>query len=291
MTGGVGSGGRERGHSHEDHGHAHPDQGHTRAHSHDARHAEGHREPLGPEAGRGRILLLDTFSGVAGDMTIAALVDLGVPFSVVQEAVAAIPLTGVALHLGSTQAGSIGATSFHVHVEPGQGERRYADIDAMLANGALDGGTKSLARRMFRRLAEAESEVHRVAIDEVHFHEVGAADAIVDMVGAAACFVYLGADVICTPLPIGRGMVASRHGPLPLPAPATIACLRGAPTYDAGIDAELEALPGAPVFYCRSGETTKALAAKLAQQGSPVSFLEGGVLAWEGAGLPVERPD
>jgi hypothetical protein len=107
---------------------------------------------------------------------------------------------------------------------------------------------KDLARRIFRKLGEAEASVHRTPIEDVHFHEVGAVDAIVDIVGAAACLVYLGADVSASPLPMGRGFVKARHGVLPLPAPATVSCLRGVPTYSVDVDAELVTPTGAAII-------------------------------------------
>jgi uncharacterized protein (TIGR00299 family) protein len=180
-------------------------------------------------------------------MTISALVDLGVPLTVVEGAVAALPLDGVALRLTPAQAGAIGATRFDVLVEGPQPERRYAEIDAMLAAAPLAPAVAGLARAIFRRLGEAEAEVHRISLDEVHFHEVGAVDAIVDIVGAAACFVYLGAEVMSSPLPLGRGFVTCRHGVLPLPAPAVVVALKGVPTYPAGIEAELVTPTGAAI--------------------------------------------
>ncbi len=180
-------------------------------------------------------------------MTIAALVDLGVPFDIVQQAVAALGVPGVRLSIESTYAGAIGASQLHVHVEAQDRERAYSEIDALIAGAALSPGTARLARRIFRRLAEAESDVHRIAIEDVHFHEVGALDAIADIVGAAACFDFIAADVVCSPLPMGRGQVECRHGVLPLPAPATVGCLRGVPTYDAGIDEELVTPTGAAI--------------------------------------------
>jgi uncharacterized protein (TIGR00299 family) protein len=218
---------------------------------HRARHPDGgpeaHRAPLPPGAGAGKVLLLDTFSGIAGDMTVAALVDLGVPFQLVCEAVGALQLPGVRLELEHARAGAVGALRLEVLAEQPQPERSWQQIDELLQRSALSPTVAELARRIFRRLAEAESRVHRVAVEQVHFHEVGAVDTIADIVGAAACFEHLGAVVVSTPMPMGRGMITCRHGPLPLPAPAVLECLRDVPTYDSGIDAELVTPTGAAI--------------------------------------------
>jgi uncharacterized protein (TIGR00299 family) protein len=256
-------------HEHAHHDHAHPhahahDDDHERAHRDDhlreraphrhetAHHAHAHegapRPPLLAEgSGKGKLLFLDAFSGIAGDMTIAALLDLGVPLLVVEHAVAALPLEDFHLHRGHVHRSGIVATSFDVHLEAAQPERTFREIDAMLAAAPLDDPTRDLARRIFRRLAEAEAAVHRMPLDDVHFHEVGAVDAIVDIVGAAACFAYLGAEVVASPLPMGRGFVKARHGILPLPPPATVECLRGVPTYPTDVDFEFVTPTGAAI--------------------------------------------
>jgi uncharacterized protein (TIGR00299 family) protein len=107
---------------------------------------------------------------------------------------------------------------------------------------------RDLARRIFRKLGEAEAAVHRMPLEQVHFHEVGAVDAIVDVVGSAAALAYVGAEVLASPLPMGRGFVKARHGVLPLPPPAVVECLRGLPTYDGGIDFELVTPTGAAIL-------------------------------------------
>jgi hypothetical protein len=198
-------------------------------------------------AGLGKVLFFDAFSGVAGDMTIAALVDLGVPLLVVEHAVAALPIEGMFLERSHVHRSGIVATAFDVHVETRQPERHYAEIDAMLASAPLEPEVAALARRIFRKLAEAEAAVHRMPLEEVHFHEVGAVDAIVDIVGSAAALVYLGCDVSGSPLPMGRGFVKARHGILPLPPPAAVECLRGVPTYGVDLDAELVTPTGAAI--------------------------------------------
>ena len=246
-------------HGHDGHGHDHHHHGHDHPHPHDHTHdaetravtmagdAEGHRAPLPRGAGLGKTLFLDTFSGIAGDMTIAALVDLGVPFEVVTESVALLGLSGFELELKRARGGAIGGTKFDVVLKGTQPDRRYRAIDEQLAASNLAPPVKALARRLFLRLAEAESEVHRSPLEAVSFHEVGAVDALVDIVGAAGCFEFLGAEVVSAPLPMGRGSVVCQHGVLPLPAPATVACLRGVPTVDAGIDAELVTPTGAAI--------------------------------------------
>ncbi len=247
------------GHDHDhDHEHAHHHHDHADAehgHTHDqgfgavtlAGDAEAHRTPLTRGAGQGKTLFLDAFSGIAGDMTIAALVDLGVPFQVVQSSVNVLGLTNFALELKPARGGAIGGSKFDVLVTSAQPDRRYRAIDELLGASGLEPGVKALARAIFLRLAEAEAEVHRSTLDSVAFHEVGAVDAIVDIVGAAACFDFLGARVVASPLPMGRGSVLCQHGVLPLPAPATVACLRGVPTIDAGIEAELVTPTGAAI--------------------------------------------
>ncbi len=240
-------------HDHDHDHHHHHDDDHDHDHEHEHHHhdllgdPEGHREPLTRGAGIGKTLFLDAFSGIAGDMTIAALVDLGVPFEVVEGAVSALPISGYRLVLSRALAGAIGVTRFDVVLGKSSRERSYGQIDFLLAEAELDPTVRDLARRIFRHLATAESAVHRIPLEDVHFHEVGAVDAIVDIVGASAAFAYLGAQVVASPLPMGKGFVECRHGILPLPAPATVECLRGVPTYDAGIEAELTTPTGAAI--------------------------------------------
>lgn len=240
-------GGHDHDHDHHDHDHHDHAHGHEGVHARaEHEHAEAPREPpLEEGAGRGKILFLDAFSGIAGDMTIAALLDLGVPMEVVEHAVAALPLAGFHLHRGHAHRSAIVTTTFDVHVDAAQPLRTWATIDAMLAASTLPPPVRDLARRVFRRLGVAEARVHRTRLEEVHFHEVGAVDAIVDIVGSSAALVWLGAEVVCSPLPMGRGFVRAAHGPLPLPAPAVVSCLAGCPTYEVPLDVELVTPTGA----------------------------------------------
>jgi uncharacterized protein (TIGR00299 family) protein len=198
-------------------------------------------------AGVGKILFLDPFSGIAGDMTVAALVDLGVPFEVVTRSLATLGVAGEA-SVSRAQSGALGATYFAVTDSGHEPERPYAEISRLLAQAPLDAGVRSLAERIFARLAAAEAAVHRVPLAEVTFHEVGSVDALFDVVGAAACFDFLGARVLSAAVPLGRGHVHTAHGELPVPAPATLECLRGVPTLDGGVDFENVTPTGAAIL-------------------------------------------
>jgi len=249
---------------HGAHSHTHVTHGapHEHHHHHDAEgkpksnafrlsapgSAQQYRDDIAAGFGLGRLLFLDVSSGIAGDMTVAALVNLGVPWSVIQEAVSALPLSGYRLELQMGQAGAIGANRFDVQITGSQEERQYSEIDKLIRNSPLLPEVRELSARIFHRLALAESRVHQIPIEQVHFHEVGAIDAIIDVVGAAAAFNHLRARVVATPLPLGHGFVNCRHGVIPLPAPATVECLRGVPTYAANIEAETVTPTGAAII-------------------------------------------
>jgi uncharacterized protein (TIGR00299 family) protein len=233
--------GHEGGHEHDHH---HHDHHHEHEHHH---HDAPARDELARGAGRGKIVFFDAPSGLAGDMIIAALVDLGVPSAVVTDAVAKLGLDGFHVHFGSRTRSGIVATSFDVHVEGAQPERTYAAVRRILEGAPLDPAVRERALATFATLARAEAKVHRASLDDVHFHEVGAVDALVDVVGSAAAIEHLGADVIVSPLPMGRGFVKARHGVLPLPAPATVEALAGLPTYDGGLDFEFVTPTGAAI--------------------------------------------
>jgi len=180
-------------------------------------------------------------------MSIAALVDLGVPVEALEAAWSALSLGGYHVHFSHRSRSGVVATYFDVHVDAGQPQRNFGTIRELLGKAKLDDAVRARAIKTFDRLAEAESTVHRMPKDDVHFHEVGAVDAIIDIVGAATAIEWLGADVVCSPLPMGRGFVKAAHGVLPLPPPAVVECLKDFPTYDAGIDRELVTPTGAAI--------------------------------------------
>jgi pyridinium-3,5-bisthiocarboxylic acid mononucleotide nickel chelatase len=234
---------RDHGHGHDhDHGH-----GHGHAHGEAHHHARLDREPIGEGAGEGKILFFDAFSGMAGDMVVASLLDLGVPMDVVERAVATIPVQGFHMHRGEAHSSGIVATTFDVHVDAPQPERTFGEIDRMLEDGPLPDAVKKTARKIFKKLGEAEAQVHGMPLADVHFHEVGAVDSIVDIVGASAAIAWLGTEVVVSPLPMGHGFVNARHGVLPVPPPAVVECLRGVPTYGVDVEAELVTPTGAAI--------------------------------------------
>lgn len=181
-----------------------------------------------------KILYLDCQAGISGDMTVAALLDLGVPLDYLEQELAKLPLPkgSYALATRRVERRHFGALKFDVAVHDHHTHRHYADIDSLIAGSSLAEGVREKARRIFRRLAEAEAKVHGVPLAEVHFHEVGAVDSIVDIVAVAVCMEYLGVEkVYASPLPLGSGFIETAHGRLPVPAPATAELMTGIPVH------------------------------------------------------------
>ncbi len=196
-----------------------------------------------------KTLYLDCFSGVSGDMMLGLLVDLGVDLGDIEEKLAKLPVEAYSLKPSRQQRTSIEGTRIDVVCQEQHHHRSWADIDRMLSQSPLVPEVSDLARRIFRRIGEAEAKIHGVALESVHFHEVGAIDSIVDIVGASAGLYLLGSPrVICSPLPMSRGMVKTAHGAFPLPAPATLEILRGCPVKDAASDRELVTPTGAAII-------------------------------------------
>lgn len=204
------------------------------------------REPLAPAAGSGKLLFFDAGSGLAGDMLVAALADLGVPESVFEQGLAGLGLHGYRARFEYVSRSALRARRFVVDIDAAQPSRDYEAIVKLLgACETLTPGARKLALAAFEKLGRAEAEIHGTSLARVHFHEVGAVDSIVDITAAAIAFDYLGARVACSPLPMGRGTTRSAHGIIPLPAPATLLCLADVPTYDAQLAAELVTPTGA----------------------------------------------
>jgi uncharacterized protein (TIGR00299 family) protein len=196
-----------------------------------------------------KIAYLHCATGISGDMTLAALIDAGVDEARVRAAVDSLGLPGVELALETVVKGGFRAKYLRVRHPEQQAHRHFGDISRLIeAAGALTRSQKELALRIFRVVAEAEARVHGSTVEQVHFHEVGAIDSIVDIVGAAVGFDLLAADqIVCSPLPTGRGHVKIAHGVCPIPAPGTAEILKGIPLADVPVEAELTTPTGAAI--------------------------------------------
>ncbi len=195
------------------------------------------------------VLYFDPFAGASGDMILGALVGLGVDAQALSAELTKLNLEGYSIAIRKVMRAGLAATKFDVEIREAPGERRYPEIRELIEASRLSSPVKRRALETFARLAEAEGRVHDIPPDQVHFHEVGAIDAIVDIVGAAAGFELIGAsEVLSAPINVGRGIVTSAHGALPVPAPATAELLRGAPTFVAGPEAELTTPTGAAIL-------------------------------------------
>jgi uncharacterized protein (TIGR00299 family) protein len=177
-----------------------------------------------------KVAYADCYSGISGDMFLAALLDAGLPLDTLREGIEGLALPEkVDLRLTETRKGALRAASLEVVVPDSKQDRGLSDVLAIVSAGRLPDQVKATAARIFTMLAEAEARVHGEPVDEVRFHEVGALDSIVDVVGAAIGLDALGIErLYASPLPYGSGTVESRHGALPLPAPATLELLRQA---------------------------------------------------------------
>lgn len=174
----------------------------------------------------------DGGAGASGDMLLGALVGVGVPLEVMAGAVDALDL-GISLRSEAVQRASLGATRVHVDVPETTVIRHLPDVAALF--GGLDPAVRVVATTVFERLAAAEAAVHRMPIEQVHFHEVGALDSIADVVGAAAGLVHLDLEMVrCSRLSLGSGATRGAHGPMPVPAPAVLELLAGDVPVQAG---------------------------------------------------------
>jgi uncharacterized protein (TIGR00299 family) protein len=190
------------------------------------------------------VAYLDCVGGLAGDMVLAALLDAGAPEAALREVPQRLGLGDVELRLERVQRHGIGA--LHLGVFGEHGERSWRSMREQLATAEVDERIRERAGAVLARLAEAEAAVHGVHPDDVHFHELGAVDTFVDVVGAVTLLEELGVErLVCSPLPAGRGVVQTAHGALPLPAPATAALLVGAPVFGVELEAELVTPTGA----------------------------------------------
>jgi len=190
----------------------------------------------------------DCFSGISGDMVLGALVDAGCNPEQIEAELRRLPISGWTMSAEKVKRGGLAATRVLVETSERHHHRSLSTILGLIQGAGLPTRVADRASRIFTRLGEAEARMHGVAIEKVHFHEVGAVDAIVDIVGASIGFELLGIErCACSRLNVGGGVVKAQHGNLPVPAPATAELLRGAPTYSNGILHELVTPTGAAI--------------------------------------------
>ncbi len=178
-----------------------------------------------------KILYFDCFAGISGDMTLAALLDLGLPEEKLRLELEKLDIKNYNLNIFRSSRKGISAAGLEVKAGPGEeSHRHFSDIRKFIEDSSLGGGVKKTSLAIFQRLAEAEAKIHAQKVEEVHFHEVGAVDSIVDIVGTAIGIEFFQpGKIFSSELPMGRGFVQCEHGRLPLPAPATLEILKGYP--------------------------------------------------------------
>jgi uncharacterized protein (TIGR00299 family) protein len=196
-----------------------------------------------------RTIYFDCFAGASGDMILGALVDAGVDPEQLKQQISLLGVQGYSIDFEKVDRSGITATYASVRTAHEHAHRHLADILRIIYESSLTNSVKETAARVFSRLAEAEARVHNQPVESVHFHEVGALDAIIDVVGAAIGFELLDAErFVCSPLHVGSGTVDMDHGRFPVPPPAVVELLKGSPFYSTDIHGELLTPTGAAIL-------------------------------------------
>lgn len=199
-----------------------------------------------------KVLYFDCFSGISGDMAVGALLDAGADEKVLLEGLKQLKADGYRINIEKKLKNGISGTDFSVLLEDQHNHehvhRNMGDIERIINDSGLNERVRKLSIRMFRLVAEAEGRIHGKPAEEVHFHEVGAIDSIIDIVGTAICIDNLAADrIVFSSLPLSKGFVKCQHGVFPLPAPATLEILKGVPVYFTDVNFELVTPTGAAI--------------------------------------------
>lgn len=197
-----------------------------------------------------KILYYDCFSGISGDMNLGAMIDLGVSKTLLNRELNKLNLKGWQMIVEQDQRHGIHGTKVTIKLTGHEHAHRHLhDIERIIDASLLDEATKDLSRKIFLKVADAEALVHDIPVEKVHFHEVGAMDSIIDIVGAAVCFNALKVDMVhISPVELGSGYVKCEHGILPVPAPATTEILRGIPVKAGGVNFEATTPTGAAII-------------------------------------------
>jgi uncharacterized protein (TIGR00299 family) protein len=196
-----------------------------------------------------RIAYGDLIGGISGDMFVAALIDLGLPLALLKSELKKIPTLRFEIKTAKKAIHSIQAREFRVMCPEHEAARSWKQIRNLIERSKLDPEVKRTGLDIFTRLAHAEAKIHGVAVEQVHFHEIGATDSIVDIMAAAIGAHELGIEGFqFSPAPLGRGMTRSQHGPLPVPGPATLELLKGLPVIGVDVDGETVTPTGAAII-------------------------------------------
>jgi hypothetical protein len=196
-----------------------------------------------------KIAYFDCFSGISGDMTVGALLDAGLKIETLEKELKKLGLSGYQLEVNKVAKKGISATKFKVKTKEEGVERRFKDILTILEKSKLDEEIKKETKKIFFNIAQAESKIHQKEIDEIHFHEIGGLDSIIDITSAVIGIKTLGIEEIhSSALPVGKGFVKCAHGVIPVPAPATLELLKNIPTYSEGIESEMITPTGAAII-------------------------------------------
>lgn len=208
-----------------------------------------------------RILYYDCFSGISGDMNIGALIGLGVDINYLKSELDKLGIEGYELSTKEDQRNGISGCNFNVNITKKFSDHtHFSQIIDIIQSSKLNKNIKEISLKIFAKIALAESKIHNVPIDKVHFHEVGAVDSIIDIVGAAICLDYLKVDkIISSPIVLGKGFVKCDHGTIPVPAPATLEIVKSLPVIIGDIEFEATTPTGAAILAAIVDEFTSDL--------------------------------
>lgn len=223
-----------------------------------------------------RVLCYDCFSGISGDMNLGAMLDLGIEESYLKSELDKLNLRGWELKVEKAQKHGIHGTKVTVkQTKHEHAHRHLSDIEKIIDGSSLGGDVKELSMKIFRKIAVAEAKVHGIPVEEVHFHEVGAIDSIVDITGAAICYAALKPDaVFVSEIELGSGFVKCDHGNLPVPAPATAEIVKGMPVRTGGVGFEATTPTGAAILSALGTEFGSTQAVKITRTGYGVGHKE-----------------